>query len=135
MRALFFALATILSGTAAAETKVITCTFTEPFYDITIDLVNKTVIKRTPDFSTDNGGYIEKLLAKNFKIRSTSTDPFLPAFEVLKRNRTVLLTLTMNFKGSNGMGPTVYPMEGQFTGDANTGGCWTDLIAGVEAAE
>lgn len=107
----------ILVMASVSQADVIKCTFTEPFVDTVYSMTSSTLTYKTAD-----GG---KKVIKNvsFQIKGPSV------FELMDKNGKVLQTLTLNYKGSNGMSDEdVYPYEVQdtdpmMTANNGIGGC------------
>ncbi len=118
---------------ANAQTTQIECSFTEPFYSIEVDLKKREVTMIEPDWESDGTKTVTKVIGQNIAVKVLKADPFLPKFQILDGDKSVILDLTMNMAGSDGMSNRTYPLEAKH--GRMIGGCSTNLIKHVEASE
>ncbi len=104
-------------GVAQAES--FDCTFTEPFVSVKYDTKSEVFIQR------DN--IVEKTTKiKNVTFTILGADKF-----VLKKDKKVIATLTLNNNGSDGMSDTIYPYEINLPikgSNGLTGGCSSSVL-------
>ena len=129
MKKLAFLLTTLLSTASFAHTKTIECSFTEPFFSIEVDLVKGNVFKTEPDWNSEDGGSLRTLVATEVKLVSTSTDPLLPSFNLVGKDGSLVLDMTLNFQGSDGMSDHMYPLDAMY--GHMWGGCETDQLKAI----
>jgi uncharacterized membrane protein len=125
-------------ASTAAPTTSLNCQFTEPFFSLDFDLVTGVVTKTEPDWENDAAQTITTVVARNVRVVTDSSDPFLPKYVVNKEDGSLLAELVMNMQGSNGMSDTVYPFEIQFVTDLHGkqwGGCSSNNIAPLDPHE
>ena len=113
-----------VSQVAAAET--FTCSFTEPFLSLTYSTKTQKLKRK----SAATGKRVTQ--GVTFHIKA-------PGTFVLNRKGNKVATLELTFKGSDGMGSTVYPYEIKLedaTGANNgRGGCASSLLKAKEGKE
>lgn len=113
------AITAVLLSATIAQADIIQCTFTEPFVDTTYSTTQSTL--------TYKAAFGDTQVIKNvsFQIKSAGV------FELVAKDGTVLQTLTLNNKGSNGMSEDVYPYDVKdFNGLTNKGigGCESNYL-------
>lgn len=114
------------ANTQQVATKYIDCSFTEPFFNLVVDLEKKTLTRIEPDWDNGAGETVSKIVATGINLKVDFTDPLYPRYVVLSSNGTALLNLTLNMQGSDGMSDLIFPLDAQY-GEL-WGGCETDLI-------
>ena len=106
----------ILVAGLAAQADIISCNFTEPFVDVTYSTTTSelTVL--------DHGNEGKKTIIKNasFQIKGAGQ------FEILGKDKKVLMTLDLNFKGSDSMSEAVYPYHAEY--DNMIGACESNFL-------
>ena len=131
------AVLTLAFSVNALATEKISCTFTEPFFDMNIDLQSKKVTEVHPDWDNmkDNEPikYVTKTIAENAVIETDFSDAFLPKYRVLTVDGQLLAELTLNMKGSDGMSDITFPLEVKY--GQHWGGCKTNLLESVNPYE
>lgn len=118
-----FVASSILMLASVSQADVIKCTFTEPFVDTTYSMTASTLTYKSADQSQNK-------VVKNvsFQIKGPGV------FELVDKKGNVLQTLTLNYKGSNGMSDEhVYPYEVQdndsmMTANNGVGGCSSNYL-------
>jgi uncharacterized membrane protein len=113
-----------------AQADIFRCSFTEPFYSVTYSTTTRELEISGPE----NG---QNLSNVSFQIRGRGS------FELLSRTNQRLMTLNLNFQGSDGMSDFTYPYVGKIVSRsiANqilTGGCESNFLRkhlGPEQAE
>jgi len=124
----------LLSGLSVlpAEAGILTCRFTEPFFDVTYDSATGLVVTTSADDSDpDTGKPIPKTIAEHASLVLADGWEGSPK-ALLKEGDTTLLELAME-QGSDGMSDVVFPMSGTF-GD-HVGGCETDKVRAFDLYE
>lgn len=134
---LFVTLAALAAQSQPAQaaqsgpTKSMICGFTEPFFTLDIDLAKKKVTMIEPDWENDATQERSKVVAEGIQIESDLSDPFLPKHTIKNKEGQVIAELKMDFQGSDGMSPIIYPFTINYT-DQNFkdyvlwGGCETE---------
>jgi len=97
----------------ANENRVLNCTFTEPFYDITLDLDTGKLSQIDIDWENTEDGieYITTVLDENSSIVTT---PITNGIAIKARSSVdnkVLVDAKLTYNGSNGMSDHLYPFE------------------------
>lgn len=117
------ALLSVLLTSVFANADIIKCSFTEPFLNVTYSMTQSklTVVEEVMG---------KKTVTKNvsFQIKAAGT------FELFDKNNNVIMTLSLDNKGSDGMSQTVFPYTATFTDKANwanggVGGCTSNYLA------
>lgn len=104
---------------ASVGPKVIECNFTEPFFDLKLDLQKKVLIKNEPNW--DEGGDPTKtsVVAKNLDIEVV---PVGQSVQIkAKRKGETLLSLSLNYAGSDGMSEVVSPYSAEYSEKGHDG--------------
>lgn len=123
-----FALTTAAAAESQAPTSKLDCGFTEPFFNLNIDLVEKRVTRTEYDFDDidPKSDFITTVIAENIVIQANLSDPFLPTYVVLKQDGSWIADLALNMKGSDAMSDIVYPFDIKYSDF--WGGCSSDKI-------
>lgn len=126
MKKLLIASTLLLASISQAD--VIKCVFTEPFIDTTYSMVQQTLTVRTA------GDEKAPVVIKNvsFQIKGPAL------FQLIAKDGSILQTLTLNNKGSNGMSDTIYPYDvkyGNTKQHALYGGCTSNYLKSKEPAQ
>lgn len=120
----------LLSGIAqAAQTTKLECGFTEPFFNLDIDLVKKEITKTSPNWEQGGEGTVSEIIATNIRLQSDLRDPLAPKYQIVGSNGAIIAHLQLDMAGSDGMSDIVYPFNIQF--DGMHGGCSSNLIKTV----
>lgn len=118
-------LAAILMAGVSAKAETFVCSFTEPFYTLTYD--TSTQILQIKD---DAEGTIKYEKDISFTVLDAGK------FELRRPMGSTLVTLTLNFQGSDGMSNQVFPYEATTVaiGGANNGigGCTSSALPATE---
>ena len=123
MRHLLAGLALLLTG-IEAQAGVLSCAFTEPFFDITFDSATGVVTRISADETDpDTGKPIPKVLARGARLELLDRDSTGQKLRLANAGET-LLELQVTMQADDGMSDNTYPMEGKY--GSNTGGCYTD---------
>lgn len=116
----------VYSFAMVAHADIIKCDFTEPFLDVQYSTTTNELT-----VSAFMGGGKDKdvvTVTKNvsFQIKSAGQ------FELLSKDKKVIMTLELNNKGSNGMSDTIYPFDATImdTGEQKSlqGGCESNYL-------
>lgn len=127
-------LALLFSGLCVlpAQAGVLTCRFTEPFFDVVFDSATGAVVTASADDSDPvTGKPVPKTIADHARLVLADGWEGSPK-ALLKEGDKTLLELAMD-QGSDGMSETVFPMSGTF-GDV-VGGCETDKVRAFDLYE
>ncbi len=135
---------TLLSTTAFSQTKdILFCTFTEPFIDISFEAETGLITYVSVDsYDEVNKTFTPKELAKNGKLipvtgPDESAADFYPVegsqFELKDDNDDLILSLTLDFQGSDGMSDTIYPFTAKYL--SIYGGCETQKYPAVDTLD
>ncbi len=124
--------ALLLTGSfaQAQTTKTIECSFTEPFFALTVDLEKKTVTRVEPDWENDAGKTKSTVIARGIRVKTNMKDVFRPEYKILAADGSVVAEMTFDNEGSNGMSDTVFPYSMKY--DGMLGGCSSDRVKSVE---
>lgn len=120
MRSIVLAIAFLFSAVSYAD--VLKCTFTEPFVDFDYD-TNSNVM-------TIHGSDIKTERLTDISLEFTGVN----SFNLIDANKKVVAELLINFNGSNGMGPVIYPFEARWyyhSADGLWGGCSSNKLASI----
>lgn len=128
----------LIPGLASADapkapTKKIYCGFTEPFFSLEADLEKRTLTLTEPDWDNGGGEIITKIVATGISLKPDFSDPLYPRYVVLNSNGAVLLKLTLNMRGSDGMSNVIFPFEAEY--GEHWGGCETEHIKSFDPSE
>lgn len=125
----------LISASALASTTTkIDCTFTEPFLSVEIDLQKKTAVRVEPDWENDVNKMKRTVISKNIQVVIDSSDLFLPKYKVNDSKGKLIMELSMNMNGSDGMSDITYPFSAVMGGDF-WGGCVSNKIDWVNPHE
>ena len=110
----------ILVVASAASADVIRCAFTEPFISMTYSMTQSTIDVVTPDGN-------ESITGVSFQILGPGQFAFWDAA------KAPVLTLSLDYRGSDGMSETIYPYSAVRTweGGGQDGGCWSNNLPRV----
>ena len=115
------AAAVLMLSTAGASAGVLTCRFTEPFFDVAFDSTTGVVTLTSPDDSDPATGKIEpKVIAEGARLTRSGAWVGYPTL-TLDAGGKRILDIRLTGQGSDGMSETVFPMEGVY--GSNVGGC------------
>jgi uncharacterized membrane protein len=111
-----------------AQADVIDCSFTEPFISTSYSMAQQTLTIRDDVMEKT---YVIKNVS--FQIKSAGK------FELVGKDKKVIMILTLNGKGSDGMSDAVYPYDVNWKNTASTnypsglwGGCSSNSLHAVE---
>ena len=122
----------LVLAAAPAEAGVLTCRFTEPFFDVVFDSAIGSVVRISADDSDPvTGKPIPKAIAGHARLVLADGWEGSPK-ALLQDGDEILLELSME-QGSDGMSDIVFPMSGRF-GD-HVGGCETDKVPAFDLYE
>jgi hypothetical protein len=109
---------------ADAQAGVLSCSFTEPFFNISFDSATGVVTQVSADETDpDTGKPIPKVLAQSAKLELLDHAEGGQKLRLTDAGKT-LLDLQVTMQADDGMSDSTYPMEGKY--GSNTGGCYTD---------
>jgi len=104
----------------SAQADIIKCSFTEPFLNVTYSMTQSKLTIQTPEGTSS---------VKNvsFQIKGAGN------FELFDENNNVLMTLTLDGQGSDGMSDYTYPYTAEFANastwaNAGIGGCSSNFL-------
>ena len=117
-----FAAIAILFGSQFSQADIIKCTFTEPFWDLEYSTTTNDLKIIKPSEGTNGADLIEVTKSVSFQIKEAGK------FELWDKSKKVVLTLDLNWKGSNGMSDHVYPYDARLTDGNLYGGCTSNFI-------
>ncbi len=127
----------LVAGSSTAMAEKLTCSFTEPFFDVEYDSQTGELIRDGYNFVTNKTE--REVLARDVKVvRIEDKHEGLlvdyPVYE-LRMKSWPLARLTLNYQGSNGMSDAIFPYDMQFFGNPNDkmpatsyGGCESDTL-------
>lgn len=122
---------------------VLSCQFTEPFFSITYDsATGEVVYTGVENYDEATSQFVPVILAT-----SGSLMPVLPAgetvdsfysiqgsqFELLANDGSLIMKLTLDMNGTDGMSDTIYPFSAEYNGFF--GGCDTQLYPAVNTVD
>lgn len=130
MKLTLFAILALSLSAAPASADVVSCVFTEPFFNLEIDTVKKTLKKTEPDWNSKSPRSITTVLSRNVKInrlpsKKISVVAEVPRYQVIADGKPVLV-LWLSYQGSDGMSDFAYPYEVSY--DDHIGGCESDKL-------
>jgi hypothetical protein len=104
---------TLGSTAIANENRILKCTFTEPFYDITLDLDSGKLTQLDIDWENTEDGieYIATVLDENSAVKITPITNGIAIKARSSLNNQVLVDAKLNYSGSDGMSDFSYPLE------------------------
>lgn len=119
--------------------RTLSCTFTEPFYDVDLDLDTGRLTRTEYDWEDidPNSDYVTRLLDEHAQVILTSTGSGVQIVAKKANSSRLYLDGKLNFKGSNGMSEHDYPVsivhhwEG---GRREEGGCTLGTLKAFERA-
>lgn len=122
----------VLAGmiSANAQAEVISCVFTEPFFEVQIDTKKSTVVRTEPNWDNYDSGPLTTVLSTRAKVvlkrlKKTSNTVHVPVYAVYDGGKEIM-TLELSYKGSDHMSDFIYPYE--TTVANNPGGCFSDSL-------
>lgn len=132
MKKIVFLLATISSFSAFSQ-QPINCTFTEPFIDFDIDVVNQTVVRNEPDWENENGGVLSTDISAQFNFVSTLKNGVANLVLSDKQTGKKVFDASLNFKGSDGMSDNTYAYDVKYNREQSSlyGGCSSESLKPV----
>jgi hypothetical protein len=97
----------------AAEGQQLSCFFTEPFYDLDVDLVSGKIVRTDFDWEDldPNSDYIKTVLAETSRVKLSSTGKALKILVSDSLSKKKILEGQLDFSGSNGMSDHKYPVH------------------------
>ena len=113
------------AATAPETTRSLNCHFTEPFFELQIDLVKRTIMKRF----YDEGDYKTTLVASGIRMKSASHDPFLPIFQIKSADGRDFAVLKLDFAGNDGMSDDRFPYS--IVMGRHHGGCTSNVMSKI----
>lgn len=134
MKSLGFFAAIFMVG-SAAQADVLKCSFTEPFYSLEFDTAVGALQKTEPDMSnTSTGDLITTVLAKGVTVKELTPSQRTPLatfarYALVDTTGKELLTLELNYEGSDGMSEWIFPYDAEM--DGHRGGCESDVLKGI----
>jgi hypothetical protein len=110
--------------TANASAGVLTCDFTEPFFNITFDSTTGIVTRvSADDTDPDTGKPIPRILARDARLELLENVPPGQKFRLVSGSET-LLEMQITGQADNGMSESLYPIKGLW--GRLDGGCYTE---------
>ncbi len=107
MKLTIFLMNMLFAGFVQAD--IIKCSFTEPFINLEYSMTQSSLKVSGADIAT-------------YSVKNVSFQIFGPgSFELWDRNKNALVTLQMDFDGSDGMSDFMYPYSAIYNGQH--GGC------------
>lgn len=105
---------------AAASADVIRCSFTEPFISMTYSMTQSAIEVVAPDGN-------ETIANVSFQILGPGQ------FELRDAANAAIVTLSLDYRGSDGMSDTIFPYTGVrvWEGGGQDGGCWSNNLPRV----
>ena len=103
-----------------SQADIIKCHFTEPFISTQYSTTTNELVFDSAD--SDFGLVTEKNVS--FQIKGSAL------FELVSKDGKVLMKLTLNHKGSDGMSDVVYPYDAEYLRDGHSlfGGCSSNFL-------
>lgn len=128
-----------LSGYANINPKL-TCTFTEPFYHLEVDLESGKIVKVEYDWndSDPNSDYIRTVLKKNSIVTINSSGKSLSISVKDIGTSENVLDSKLDYKGSDGMSNVLFPLSVKhYDKERGTqyGGCELDKVLAYDPSE
>lgn len=117
--------------------RTLSCTFTEPFYDIDLDLDSGRLTRTEYDWAEEepNSDFITKVLDEHATVKLSSTGSGVRIVAQNAKTAKIYLDGTYDFKGSNGMSDHDYPVSVVHHWDSGRreyGGCHLGTIRSFE---
>lgn len=122
----FIPLMLSLFVTVPAKAELITCVFTEPFFSIDIDTAELSFVKTEPDWSSKGGGVITTLQLENIEVTERNFKEGEPVQYVMSYEEDEIMTLALDYQGSDGMSDRIYPYSAEY--DGYFGGCYSETL-------
>lgn len=119
--------AALLSTSVTAQADIINCSFTEPFFSLQYSTTTNELARTEYDFDKD------KMVTT--KVKNISFQIKGPAkFQLLAADKTPIMNLDLNFKGSDGMSDFTYPYDAELLSEGNSmwGGCESNFLKATE---
>ena len=119
--------AALLSTSVTAQADIFNCVFTEPFFNIQYSTTTNELVRFEYDFDQD------KMVSKTTK--NVSFQIKGPAkFQLLAADKTPIMNLDLNSKGSDGMSDRTYPYDAELLteGSSMWGGCDSNFLKATD---
>lgn len=113
---------------SAQPTKTISCSFTEPFFTLDVDLEKKTVTRTEPNWDSQDLGTKVTVIAEGISLAHDFSDPLAPTFAIVSAGGSAILDLSLDMQGSDGMSDVIFPFSARHGG--MWGGCESDKLKG-----
>lgn len=127
---------TLIAGTVhAAQTTQLACDFTEPFVQVNVDLVKKTVTATSYNYEdpANPGKPGTILLSNNIRVTGIGANPKFKNAKIYGADGKLILAVSYSGEASNGMSDGVYPYGATWTAlGRNTGACESNLLKAKE---
>lgn len=115
------AAAVLMLSAIDATAGMLTCRFTEPFFDVAFDSTTGVVTLTSPDDSDpETGKIVPKVIAEGARLTRSGAWVGYPTL-TLDAGDERILDIKLTGQGSDGMSETVFPMEGVY--GTYVGGC------------
>ncbi len=115
--------AVLLSTSVTAQADIINCSFTEPFFSLQYSTTTNELARTEYDYDKDK---LVTTTVKNisFQIKGPAK------FQLLAADKTPLMNLELNFKGSDGMSDRVFPYDAELLTEGSNmwGGCESNFL-------
>lgn len=129
----FFTSCLIALSFSAHASLNLECSFTEPFFDVRVDMGNKKIVMVAPDWNDLSDGplrYIETDLSDETELKRSLRNGHLTIEGVNKTSGETTFSAVLDFMGSDGMSDYEFAFDARFQG--NWGGCTTPSLRRVD---
>lgn len=101
---------------------IIKCTFTEPFWSLEYSTTTNDLKVTKAGEGVNGADLVEVTKAVSFQIKEAGK------FELWDKSKKVILTLDLNWKGSNGKSDDIYPYDARLVEGNLYGGCTSNFL-------
>lgn len=108
----FLTAITLLLAATVAKAEVYSCSFTEPFFSISIDSATGMVTRTEPDWESETGEEITTVVSTDASVMSTMEDG-IETLYVVPKGQPAIMRLALTWQGSDGMSDMIFPYDGQ----------------------
>lgn len=119
--------AALLATSVTAQADIINCSFTEPFFSLQYSTNTSELARTEYDYDTDKM-VTKKTKNVSFQIKGPGK------FQLLAADKTPIMNLDLNSKGSDGMSDRTYPYDAELLTEGNSmwGGCESNFLKATE---
>ena len=117
----------LISISTTAQADIFNCVFTEPFFNIQYSTTTNEIVRFEYDYDKNQ---MANTVTKNvsFQIKDAGK------FQLLAADKTPIMNLNLNYKGSDGMSDRDYPYSAELLTEGSTmwGGCDSNFLKATE---